>query len=545
MLRFVSSLRHFTALRAATSVQVCLCHGHSSGAIKKVNGYVAVHAFHRLSQRAKTSKSSLSKVLTTSPHQANNPVDARKSQQAAKAGKNKCGPKLQPRASEHKGSDAVDSATHPQSAKKRKSKSSPSKVQKISAHQASSPVASTKSQQAAKAGKNKSNASSPVDSTKSQQVAKAGKNKIGPKGLLKASEHQGSDTAKSQTPPQPARKRKSKSGLAEVLKDAGQEGSERVDSPTARHLARARISIDQGTIPEEKTLSWFERACTWLSGRLGLKSVGSEGSDQRDSLKAQQHAGKASKDMIGPNGLIKASEQEASEPVDLPKSQQPAKARIFINGDAMPTEATLSWLDEVCKHHQDVTIWKAIGSHHDICKSVAKLQAGSGLPSGKVHVLQAHSKALNAADALLTALYGRHAQTDAMNYVLSDDKKWFSELPHIFSDVPTTWLTFRELPKKGVSFSRPRASPSEGKANALSPSKCEAGLYQVAQTVDVSRGFRLRSSSCGSVAAGSQVKVVQVRRVDKDKCVRGLIKKPPGWIPLRHTESGHEWARLL
>eukprot|EP00927_Polykrikos_kofoidii_P073604 TRINITY_DN69622_c0_g1_i1.p1 TRINITY_DN69622_c0_g1~~TRINITY_DN69622_c0_g1_i1.p1 ORF type:complete len:288 (+),score=36.18 TRINITY_DN69622_c0_g1_i1:105-968(+) len=237
----------------------------------------------------------------------------------------------------------------------------------------------------------------------------------------------------------------------------------------------------------------------------------------------------------GKTVVVKFADQEERHPVDLLKVWQPRKARIFINGDAMPKKQTLTWLEQTCRSHKDVLVWKAIGAslEHMALKSAEKLRKKSGLPSDNVQVVHAQTQCSNATDALLTALYGRYAQSDAMNYVLSSDKKWFSELPHAFPDVPTVWLTFSELENAVAQFEVPRTWP-----HLWTP-----GTYKVIQQAAVTRGFRRHSSEyCTPLEVGAVVKVVEVKHVNADNRIRGRLQESDGWISLWDTGCKNAWA---
>lgn len=215
----------------------------------------------------------------------------------------------------------------------------------------------------------------------------------------------------------------------------------------------------------------------------------------------------------------------------------PEQARVFINGDAMPSKETFQWLEHLCKCHSEVLIWKALGalSSNSASGALNKFERLPCLSVENVHVVQARSGVKNAADALLTALYGRHAQSDAMNYVLSDDKQWFSEIPHVFSDMPTVWLTFQSLR---------RASNIPSWRPAHWPPTWTTGTYVVACKADIQAGFRRKSSVIGSVGVGERIEVKEIARIDKDSRIRGRItaRGLDGWVSLMDTEDRHIWA---
>mmetsp|Transcript_28330 Transcript_28330/g.78197 ORF Transcript_28330/g.78197 Transcript_28330/m.78197 type:complete len:295 (+) Transcript_28330:134-1018(+) len=215
---------------------------------------------------------------------------------------------------------------------------------------------------------------------------------------------------------------------------------------------------------------------------------------------------------------------------------RPKAARVFINGDSMPKQQTIQWLEALCRCHPDISIWKAIGSS---CEQTAnnaakKFSSLPGISPVNVHVAKARSGTANAADALLTALFGRYSQTGSINYILSNDKKWFSELPYIFSDVPTTLRTFADLGKLEASW-----NPSRW------PNEWAKGTYVVTNTAAVSVGLRIKSRVIGELGVGSRVEVAEIRQVEKDARIRGRIKdveEGNGWISLWDTQQRHAWA---
>ena len=122
------------------------------------------------------------------------------------------------------------------------------------------------------------------------------------------------------------------------------------------------------------------------------------------------------------------------------------KLNVFINGDAMPGRRVVPWLKTMHAEYPDLKVYKAVGTHTNVDLAKRKL-AESGIPETQITVVQAKTASANAADAVLTVLFGRHAQAGGLNYVLSDDKQWFGELPfmEISPGISTVWMTFSEL----------------------------------------------------------------------------------------------------
>ena len=122
------------------------------------------------------------------------------------------------------------------------------------------------------------------------------------------------------------------------------------------------------------------------------------------------------------------------------------KVNVFINGDAMPGRRVVPWLKTMHAEYPDLKVYKAVGTHTDVDLAKRKL-AESGIPETQITVVQAKTTSANAADAVLTVLFGRHAQAGGLNYVLSDDKQWFGELPfmEISPGIRTVWMRFSEL----------------------------------------------------------------------------------------------------
>lgn len=117
--------------------------------------------------------------------------------------------------------------------------------------------------------------------------------------------------------------------------------------------------------------------------------------------------------------------------------------KVFIDGDAMPKNV-LKWLERLVAENPDLEVYKAVGSKVDVDAAKCKLRT-AGIPESHLHVLKAATASKNAADALLSVLYGRHA--GPLNVVLSNDKQWFGELPHVENNSTrrTVWLRFSEL----------------------------------------------------------------------------------------------------
>lgn len=239
----------------------------------------------------------------------------------------------------------------------------------------------------------------------------------------------------------------------------------------------------------------------------------------------------------GKTFLVEIGGEQEHHPFETLRLWKPQEARVFINGDAMPKEATFQWLEHLCRDHADVLIWKAVGTHCEsqINKTAKKFEALPGISADNVRIVKARSGVQNAADALLSALYGRHAKTEAMNYVLSDDKKWFSELPHVFCDMPTVWLTF-----KGLTTSHSNQSWRP----AYWPPCWTTGTYVATHEVLIQAGFRLKSSVIGSLAVGERLEVKEIARVEKDGRIRGRIAALgcSGWVSLMNIQDRHVWA---
>ena len=110
-------------------------------------------------------------------------------------------------------------------------------------------------------------------------------------------------------------------------------------------------------------------------------------------------------------------------------------------------KAVIPWLEKLEAETHALEVYKAVGAAANVKQAKSKLLQ-TGIPACRIHVKQAQSSSGNAADAILTVLYGRHA--GRWNLVLSADKKWFSELQYLDHDSPrnTRWLAFEKLNKK-------------------------------------------------------------------------------------------------
>ena len=122
------------------------------------------------------------------------------------------------------------------------------------------------------------------------------------------------------------------------------------------------------------------------------------------------------------------------------------KVNVFINGDAMPGRKVVPWLKTMHAENPDLKVYKAVGTGTGVDLAKRKL-AESGIPETQITLVQAKTTSVNAADAVLTVLFGRHAEAGCLNIVLSDDKQWFGELPfmEISPGIRTIWLRFSEL----------------------------------------------------------------------------------------------------
>ena len=136
----------------------------------------------------------------------------------------------------------------------------------------------------------------------------------------------------------------------------------------------------------------------------------------------------------------------ASRSFALVATKQPAASEginVFIDGDAMP-KTVITWLEKLEAETHALEVYKAVGASVDAEQAKSKLLQ-TGIPACRIHVKQAQTGSGNAADAILTVLYGRHA--GRWNLILSADKKWFSELQYLDRGSPwnTRWLAFDKL----------------------------------------------------------------------------------------------------
>ena len=121
-----------------------------------------------------------------------------------------------------------------------------------------------------------------------------------------------------------------------------------------------------------------------------------------------------------------------------------AGVKVFIDGDSMPPAKVVPWLRKLEAEKHEPVVYKAVGKSVDAESAKSKLLK-AGIPESRIHIRQAESQAKDAADAILSVLYGRHA--GKWNVVLSNDKQWFGELPHLEDEAhkSTRWFTFKEL----------------------------------------------------------------------------------------------------
>lgn len=141
--------------------------------------------------------------------------------------------------------------------------------------------------------------------------------------------------------------------------------------------------------------------------------------------------------------------------IDKGTDKKTEKVNVFINGDAMPGPRVVPWLKTMHAEYPDLKVYKAVWTHTDVDLAKRKLEE-SRIPETQITVVQAKTASANAADAVLTVLFGRHAQACGLNYVLSDDKQWFGELPRmeISPGIRTVWMRFSELESPRFLMSR-------------------------------------------------------------------------------------------
>eukprot|EP00931_Biecheleriopsis_adriatica_P053247 TRINITY_DN31138_c0_g1_i2.p1 TRINITY_DN31138_c0_g1~~TRINITY_DN31138_c0_g1_i2.p1 ORF type:complete len:261 (+),score=78.34 TRINITY_DN31138_c0_g1_i2:120-902(+) len=136
-------------------------------------------------------------------------------------------------------------------------------------------------------------------------------------------------------------------------------------------------------------------------------------------------------------------------------SARKLSVRIFVDGDVMmlygskrevaaaATKAAQEWLAKISAEHPKLQVFFAMGAEYDEDTARQKLLAVPGLTADRIFVRRASTTGKNTADALLTALFGKYA--GRLNYVLSNDKHWFAELPNVDNSVQTVWRRFSDL----------------------------------------------------------------------------------------------------
>lgn len=69
------------------------------------------------------------------------------------------------------------------------------------------------------------------------------------------------------------------------------------------------------------------------------------------------------------------------------------------------------------------------------------------------------------------------------------------------------------------------------------------GLYFISSVAGVRCAASADSELVGTIAAGTEVKILEVSTLGKR--VRGRVERPDGWISLQNLETGHRWAEKL
>ncbi|CAJ1328762.1 unnamed protein product [Effrenium voratum] len=136
----------------------------------------------------------------------------------------------------------------------------------------------------------------------------------------------------------------------------------------------------------------------------------------------------------------------------------PSVVRVFIDGDCVP-EPFFTLLRRLSSRSRvavfaafrpfegKVSAWGTFwaSSFKVIPMQEERLRSrllASGIDDSLIFLHPSKTNAMNAADVILTFLFGRYAGTK--NYLVSDDRQWFKE---VVKSKPTVWITsdkFRE-----------------------------------------------------------------------------------------------------
>ncbi|CAJ1328763.1 unnamed protein product [Effrenium voratum] len=118
----------------------------------------------------------------------------------------------------------------------------------------------------------------------------------------------------------------------------------------------------------------------------------------------------------------------------------PSVVRVFIDGDCVP-EPFFTLLRRLSSRSR-VAVFAAFRPFEGKEERLRSRLLASGIDDSLIFLHPSKTNAMNAADVILTFLFGRYAGTK--NYLVSDDRQWFKE---VVKSKPTVWITsdkFRE-----------------------------------------------------------------------------------------------------
>ncbi|CAE7682883.1 unnamed protein product [Symbiodinium sp. CCMP2592] len=119
--------------------------------------------------------------------------------------------------------------------------------------------------------------------------------------------------------------------------------------------------------------------------------------------------------------------------------------RIFIDGDCV-FESFYPYMQTLANQSKLAVFVAVKGSQKIAQERLRRRLLESGIDESQLLLVPTRTGAENAADVVLTYLYGRYAGT--RNYLVSDDRKWFEEVVRAEPWRITIWITsdrFRRL----------------------------------------------------------------------------------------------------
>ncbi|CAE7571167.1 unnamed protein product [Symbiodinium natans] len=195
----------------------------------------------------------------------------------------------------------------------------------------------------------------------------------------------------------------------------------------------------------------------------------------------------------------------------------PNVERIFIDGDCVPP-SFFPYI-RALRNQSELAVFAAIKGSSATARVEAPASrehrlrselVNCGIEESRLLLLPTATGAENAADVLLTYLFGRYAGTK--NYLVSDDRKWFQEVVRAEPWRCTIWITSDRL----LAIEEAKSPFWLSETVKRQPAKAEAEIARLSETTKAAAAevSRLRAQAADKEFEASQLEK-QIRRLER------------------------------